>query len=89
MAERFYVPDADHQEQLEPAAPAGADDPVERLITRIDAPEADLLEQETPAGLEPSLQQPVHRRERLAHIPEADALEQAQPADRELFDDDR
>ena len=88
MADRTPTPDADRQEQLEPAGPGAAADPIEGLAARTEAPEADVLEQRMPSGLEPGLQLPSHSRERRAHVPEADAMEQAMPADHEIFEDD-
>ena len=59
------------------------------MVQRPNIPEADVLEQHTPAGPQPeALQMPASPRLPLAHIPEADALEQALPADHELFEDD-
>jgi|GEM_PF-4146901 hypothetical protein len=86
MVERAHIPEADQQEQLEPAEPASAEQQLELPGTH--APEADVLEQLTPAGRQPEQQLPVSSRLPREFVPEADALEQALPADRELFDDD-
>ena len=88
MAERVYVPDADRQEQLDPAGEQAVSDPLDQLKVGVNAPEADLLEQQTPAGPQPeSLQLPSGPLRAWA-VPEADALEQALPADHELFEDE-
>ncbi|MFI5269159.1 MAG: hypothetical protein ACHQ7M_17430 [Chloroflexota bacterium] len=59
------------------------------MVANVEAPEADLLEQNTPAGPQPELvRMPSGSRTPRTHIPEADALEGALPADREIFEDD-
>jgi hypothetical protein len=89
MAERAQHPDADRQEQQDPAGKQAAGDPLEDITANVEAPEADVLEQRTPAGPQPeAVQMPVGTRVPRTHIPEADALEQALPADHEIFDDD-
>ena len=89
MDERAHIPDADRQEQLDPAGPRTASDPVERAVVPADAPEADLLEQLTPAGPQPDASaMPAPSGIRRELIPEADALDQATPADHEIFEDD-
>ncbi len=87
MAEHAHVPDADRQEQLQPAGPEASGDGTPPTVSR-ETPEADLLEQLTPSGPEPEEQLPTASREPREFIPEADALEQALPADREIFDED-
>ncbi|MFI5269371.1 MAG: hypothetical protein ACHQ7M_18500 [Chloroflexota bacterium] len=88
MAERSQSPDADRQEQLEPAAEQETSDPLANIVVNVEAPEADVLEQHTPAGPQPELaQMPRGSRVPPAHIPEADALEGAMPADHELFEE--
>jgi len=55
---------------------------------RVHAPEADAIEQDTPAGPEPEPPEVPAPDTRLGRVPEADALEQALPADREVLEDD-
>jgi hypothetical protein len=89
MVERAQLPDADRQEQLNPADEQATSDPLREVKANVEAPEADLLDQHTPAGPQPDLvRMPSESRVPLSHIPEADALEGALPADHEIFEDD-